>query len=83
MAAAARKVLRTWCQDPRVAMCFDEHHSMSSQWGREVRASCTEGLVAAMHKQKDRVVAIGEDGLDYLGAKAPELRENQELFYSS
>ena len=33
-----------------------------------------------MHKEKDQVVAIGEVGLDYPGAKIPVLRENQELF---
>ena len=33
-----------------------------------------------MHKEKDRVVAIGEVGLDYPGAKTPVLKENQELF---
>ena len=33
-----------------------------------------------MHKEKDRVVAIREVGLDYPGAKTPVLRTNQELF---
>ena len=36
--------------------------------------------MAAMHKEKDRVVAIGEVGLDYPGARTPVLRANQELF---
>ena len=80
MADAAGKVPRTRCRDPRVAMCFGGHPSTASQWGQEVRASCIEGLVAAMHKEKDRVVAIGEVGLDYPGAKTPVLRTNQELF---
>ena len=34
-----------------------------------------------MHEEKDRVVAIGEVGLDYPGAKTAVLRENQELFW--
>ena len=65
MADVAGKVPRTRCRDPRVAMCFGGHPSTASQWGQEVKASCVEGLVAPMHKEKDRVVAIGEVGLDY------------------
>ena len=43
MADAARKVPRTRCRDPRVAMCFSGHPSTASRWGQEVRASCIEG----------------------------------------
>ena len=80
MAGAAGKVPRIWCQDPRLAMCFSGHPSMASQWRQETRASSIEGLVAAMHKEKDRVVAIWEVGLHYTGAKTPVLKENQEPF---
>ena len=48
--------------------------------GSETRASSIEGLVAAMHKEKEQVVAIWEVGLHYTGAKTPVLKENQEPF---
>ena len=80
MADTAGKVPRTRCQDPRVVMCFGGHPSTASQWGQEIKASCIEGLVAAMHKEKNRVVAIREVGLDYPRAKTPGLKENLELF---
>ena len=61
-------------------MCFSGHPSTASQWGQVIRASCIETLVAPMHVEKDRVVAIREVGFDYPGAKTPVLRENQGLF---